>query len=1115
MKPLPDTVISMADNTKQQCPGYITNLPYTIGNHTEQSDFVVASVKYDIILGLPWFAWRNPTIDYTSNTVTFYDDNKTLIQWSANDALPTKTLQSPRHLELLSAKQVARIARQQEATLYAVTLNPDPFDHPDTLTTPVTEKAQAIFTKFADIFVEELPAGLPPERSTDHKIELSDPTLTPWKPTYHLSPLELQELRKQLSELLDAGYIRPSKSPFGAPILFVKKKGGDLRMCVDYRALNKITIKNRYPLPRIDELMDRLTNARRFSKIDLKSGYYQVRVHPEDIPKTAFRTQNGHYEFLVMFFGMTNAPATFMTLMNDVLHPFLDKFVIVYLDDILIYSKNDEEHAHHLELVFEALCTNKLFANPKKCKFYRDEVNFLGHVVSADGIRLDPKKVQAVRDWPTPRTVSEVRQFMGLVNYFHSFLKDLAKIATPLTDLLRNGTPWEWTADRAHTFKHLKQLVTDAPVLRPYDPDLPVTVYPDASGFAIGAWLGQEDKHGIRPVAYHSRKMSPAETRYDTREQELLAIFDALRVWRHYLEGRQFKVISDHQSLKWLQNQPFLTRRQARWVMAFQSYDFEIGYAPGKFNTVADVLSRRPDLAPKCIKCRASVLAEVNTVTLTPANPVHDIISKIRLDPDLTKLKEALTHPKSATPHTMAPQLTHLSLREGMVYFQDRVYVPNDPDLKLRLLQEHHDTTYSGHFGITKTYAAIATHYYWPTLYRDVSRYVKSCDACQRNKPTQQATPGLLRPLPLPTSRWSHISIDFIVGLPASLNDNNMVMVVVDRLSKRTHFVACASTATAKDVASLFIRHIFKHHGLPDMIVSDRDTKFTSTFWQHLMLLLGCNTLMATSRHQQTNGMAEITVKILKTYLRNFVDYTMQNWEDLLPLAEFAYNNSISETTGFTPFYLETGQNPRTPSTPPTLSVAAPPDVKEFHEHLNTILAAAKDKMVQAQARQAVQANRKRRRAPDLIVGTKVWLSRNGITPDAEKQRPTPKLLSEWLGPYAIVSKDEFDNYTLALPPSMKTHPVFHISLLKPFHEPTKHYPSRQAPPCPTPEVIDGDPQWEVEAILDHRQLRSGRRQYLVHWKDYPASSNTWEPEDNLVGAKRLLHAYKRSRHLS
>ncbi|MGL5500526.1 MAG: reverse transcriptase/ribonuclease H family protein, partial [Plesiomonas shigelloides] len=404
-----------------------------------------------------------------------------------------------------------------------------------------------------------------------------------------MSPAERAEAEKQISKLLSKGWIAPSSSPFGSPILFVKKKDETLRMCVDYRALNKDTVKNRYPLPRIDDLLDQFAGATISSSLDLAQGYHQIRITPEDVPKTAFRSSIGHFEYKVLPFGLTNAPATFQNVMNDIFRPYLHKFVLVYLDDILVYSRNVEEHKRHLRIVLSTLRAHQFYAKREKCQIGKSELSYLGHIVSKEGLRVDPKKIVAVVDWATPTDVGQLRSFLGLANYFRKFVQGFSLLVAPLTNLTRKGLRWNWTAECEKAFQDVKQALVGAPVLRMPDFAKPFEVVCDASCVGIGAVLLQ-DGH---PIAYESRKLSSAEVNYTTSEQELLAVVHAMRTWRCYLEGVECTVVTDHCPNSFFQSMATLNRRQARWSEILSGFRFRWQYRPGRTN-VADPLSRNP-----------------------------------------------------------------------------------------------------------------------------------------------------------------------------------------------------------------------------------------------------------------------------------------------------------------------------------------------------------------------------------------------------------------------------------------------------------------------------------------------------------------------------------------
>ena len=460
--------------------------------------------------------------------------------------------------------------------------------------------------EFAGVFPSELPAGLPPTRgATPFRIELKPGTQPFGRYGPRMTAADTQEAEKMLKELLAKGFIRPSRSPWGSPMFLVEKPDGGKRMVIDYRALNAATQRNRYPLPRVDELFDQLQGARYFSKIDLRTGYWQIRVAAEDVPKTAFTSRHGHFEWLVLPMGLTNAPAEFMALMENTFREELNRSVLVFLDDILIYSRTLEEHERHLRVVLQRLQSQKLYAKLSKCQFMRQEVEFLGHYVGRAGVRMVEGKVAAVQRWPTPQCQKEVEQFLGLAGYYRRFIAGFSKLASPLSQLcgtlqkVKDGArrapprkPFVWGAEQQEAFESLKGAVSSAPCLAIPDPQREFIVHTDASGYATGAVLMQQFDEGLRPIAFLSKKMTPAERNYPVHEQELLAILNALKAWRHYLGGRPFTVLTDHQSLQYVETSAMATPRQVRWAAWLAEFDFKVRYAPGRANVAADALSR-------------------------------------------------------------------------------------------------------------------------------------------------------------------------------------------------------------------------------------------------------------------------------------------------------------------------------------------------------------------------------------------------------------------------------------------------------------------------------------------------------------------------------------------
>jgi hypothetical protein len=416
-----------------------------------------------------------------------------------------------------------------------------------------------VVCEYADVFPDELPR-MPPDRDIEFAIELQPGTAPIFKRPYRMPPVELAELKKQLQELLDKGFICPSTSPWGCPALFIKKKDESLRLCIDYRPLNAVTIKNKYPLPRIDVLFDQLVGAKVFSKIDLCSGYHQIKIWARDIPKTTFSTRYGMYEYMVMSFGLTNEPAYFMYLMNSVFMPELDKFVVVFIDDILVYSKNETEHTKHLHTVLQRLREHHLYAKLSQCGFWLKEIKFLGHTISQEGITVDSDKVREVMDWKPPTTVRQIQSFLGLAGYYRRFISEFSQIAKPMIELLKKGAKFERGQKCEDAFHTLRQHLTTAPVLAQRDNSKPFDVYCDASGTGLG-WVLLQDN---RVIAYASRALRPHEQNYPTHDLELAAVVHALKIWRHYLMGAQCNIYTDHKSLKYIFTQADLNMRHRR-----------------------------------------------------------------------------------------------------------------------------------------------------------------------------------------------------------------------------------------------------------------------------------------------------------------------------------------------------------------------------------------------------------------------------------------------------------------------------------------------------------------------------------------------------------------------
>jgi hypothetical protein len=562
-----------------------------------------------------------------------------------------------------------------------------------------------VVCEYPDVFPDEL-SGMPPDRDREFAIELQPGTAPISKRPYRMPQTELPELKKQLQELLDKGFIHPSTSPWGCLALFVKKKDESLRLCVDYRPLNAVTVKNKYPLPRIDVLFDQLVGAKVFSKIDLHSGYHQIKIRASDIPKTAFSTRYGLYEYLVMSFGLTNAPAYFMYLMNSVFMLEFDKFVVVFIDDILVYSKSEDEHTKHLHIVLRRLRDHHLYAKFSKCDFWLREIKFLGHTISQDEIAIDLEKVQEVMDWKPPTTVRQIRRFLGLAGYYRRFIPDFSRIAKPMTKLLKKGVKFDWSQKCEDSFHTLRRHLTTAPVLAQPDNTKSFDVYCDASGTGLGCVLMQDN----RVIAYASRALRPHEQSYPTHDLELAVVIQALKIWRHYLMGAHCNIYTDHKSLKYIFTQANLNMRQRRWLELIKDYDLEVHYHPGKANVVADALSRKAQCNCLTIDSQVTALCdELHKLNMEVVSP--STLDYISVEPTLQE--QIIMAQLSDKGVQIIKEMLNQNVdkykcfrqdSKGILWFEDRLVVPKNPELRKKILDEAHLSKFSMHPGSNKMY---------------------------------------------------------------------------------------------------------------------------------------------------------------------------------------------------------------------------------------------------------------------------------------------------------------------------------------------------------------------------------------------------------------------------
>lgn len=1113
--------------------------------------FVVAEIKhYQVCLGLPWIDAHLPKISYRSRRLLFRGEK----------SLARATYEK---VALEDAEEFEKTLRTPMTDVYALQVSTvmgwDPGDDdedweglekpkrtqigPDQAKLP---QLPAQYADFAELGSEEDSKGLAEHGPQDLVITLQEGTMPPHQPLYSLSKGELALLREYLEEYLARGWIRHSKSPAGAPILFAKKKDGSMRLCVDYRGLNAITIKNRHPLPLITESLDRLAQAKYYTKLDVREAYHRVRIKKGDEWKTAFRTRYGHFEYTVMPFGLTNAPAQFQAYIHHVLAGLVDVTCIVYLDDILVFSDTEEQHEAHVREVLDRLRQAKLYLKISKCEWHTQRTEFLGYIVSPNGISIDPERAKTAQDWPEPRTVRDIRVFLGFMNYYRRFIANFSRIALPLTELTKKGSnaakggraqrkeesaPLILKEKAKNAFQTLKNSFIEIPILIHFNPENQTRVQTDASGGAVAGILSQyvPDEACWRPVDFYSRKLIAAEYNYDTHDQELLAIVASLQHWRRYLDGVHFELITDHHNLKWFMQTKTLNHRQVRSYLALSGFDFTIVHQPGKTNP-ADGPSRRPDYMENA----RDPEQKNNTAYLTG---LQQLLSKGSKENRL--LAAAVTRRQARQSEAPTPK-AHLAFAESAseapsetdeytsdscssdsgaeVQLGPRAARKAQPGLKeLKTTQEKaaaleqcHDNPLAGHFGARRTLEKLSRHYKWKGMRKDVEEYCKSCATCQKANPRRHLPYGPLAPLPPPNAAWEEVTMDFITELPPSkfmgvIYDS--ILVIVDRLTKMAHYVPARANWDGTDLAQAWIREIIRLHGVPIRIISDRGPLMNSAHWKTFLHYLNSKRVLTSAYHPQTDGQTERQNQTLEQYLRCFCSLEQDDWALWISVGEFAYNDSVHATTGVTPFQACTGTDPRSAKCPNEAQIGGKnPIAHQTAARILELQRECKAKILKAQEYQKQYADKKRLPIP-FKVGDKVLLSTRHI----RSLRPKKKLDWKYVGPGTILDQIGPSAFKVDFPGLKNVHPVFHASLLEPY---------KQSGEIPHPEAPKqhelgeyGDDVYYVDKIVDQRKNENDQWEYLVKWTGYPESENTWEPATN-VTQKSLREFWEKTKQI-
>ncbi len=941
-------------------------------------------------------------------------------------------------------------------------------------------------------------------QSWNHEIKLVDDKKLTKQFIYSLLTEKLDALRQYLKVNMRREFIRESQSSAEYSILFVSKSNKSLRLCVDYRALNNITIKNSYSLSLIAELQNRLQSAQWFMKFDILEAFNRIRIKEEDEWKTVFRTRLEHYEYLIMSFDLINVSVTFQIFVNNVLRRYLNQFVIVYLNDILVYSKTKKEHVQHVKKILQTLKKADLRIKSEKSEFHVQSVQFLRFIVTSQSLRMNSKKIEVVTTWSTSKSKIEVQFFLEFANFYRCFIEKYFRIVSSLTNLTRKDISFVWTEKAEEAFKKLKKLFIFQSVLIMFESEKLITLEMNASDEAIEACISQsDDKKRLHLIAFHSRKLTDAELNYEIHDKKLLAIVDSFKQWRVYLEEsrHQIQVYTDHKNLLYFTITKVLNRRQIRWSKELSSYNFQIQYRKKSENSKIDVLSRRADHMTDRSQVNQTILQKnsddsivynrQNAVTLRINN--RDLEKRVKLE--LAKNSVAQDIIKNIENNA------NFEIINEILTFQNLIYVSTR--CRQEMINDHHKLMIHEHQDSNKIIERISRIYYFSKMRKQVEDIIRKCNVCVHMKHNQHKFYELLKSLSTSDRAWKSIALNFIVKLSKSKKrviktTYDFILIIIDRLIKYKYFLSYKKVTFTEDLTYTFLRTIVANHELSDEIISNRDKLFTSKFWKFLINQLEIHHKLSTAYHSQTNEQTKRMNQTLKQYLRCYINYRQNDWVQLLSVAQLTFNSTTTEVISMSSFFANYEFEPEI--------------LKESREFIQLTQKATLQieqlQLLQKELQKNIQflskrmtlyANKKRDRKSTLKEKNKVYLLRRNI----KTKRSSNKLNHTKLESYKILKIKESINYKLNLSAFMRIHSIFHICLLKSANSNTSIQTESSE--------IDSESQnvkYEVENILDQQNIID-QSHWLIKWKDYDHIENTWKSEKNLKNCQKLLQQFQ------
>ena len=857
----------------------------------------------------------------------------------------------------------------------------------------------------------------------------------PIKQRPYKNPLALQaKLDEQINDMLEAGIVSPSSSPWSSPIVIVPKKDGTQRICIDYRKLNKTLVKDSYPLPRIEDIFATLGKAKFFSTLDLKSGYHQISVAPEHREKTAFCTRNALYHFNRLPFGIASAHSIFQRMISRVLHGIEGHHAMAYLGDILIFSKTFEEHLKHLEDVFTRLKTANLSLNQKKCHFMKSEIEYLGHIVSPDGIRPNPEKVRSIQTLDPPTTVKGVRSFLGLAGYYRNFIPQFSAIARPLTKLTRKNERFIWDDDTQQAFEYLKKKLTEAPILGYPDVNRPYSLYTDASDYSVGGILTQDTPEGEKVICYVSHQLTTSRMHYPVIEKECFAIIYCLTKLRQYLLGADVTVYTDHAPLKSLFTAEMKNTRVQRWAILLDEYQVKIKYRQGIHNGRADMLSRIR------IKPTADEIKESNEIIAIEEDQnkvrmyedilfdkdINMILSQ-RRDDYCKRIRRQLRDQveKVIAEYTVQDNLLYRIGKENRFETEPFLQLVIPLELKNIILEGYHDCLGGGHVGIEKTYQKIRSRYFWKHCYKDVVDYVTMCETCQRR--TLRRRQAELQEHVTAQYPMEIIGIDTVGPFVTSENGNNYIVTVIDWYTSWVEAYPVPNKE-ANTIAKVLMERFIPQHSCPRQMISDRGSEYVNAAIDLLSTKMKIKRSITTPYHPAGNGKTERCHRFLNDILAKGVQGKLHSeWEDVLPAALFAMRTCVNDSSKYTPYMLMYGRDPTLPLDTllePRRRYYGEDYVPTMLQRLHTAFTHVADNTKRARESIKQQAD-KHARQRLFQVGDPVFLHDPVIKPGEMK-----KLASPWKSHYRII---EMASPVSALIRSQKdgTSKIVHVNNLR------------------------------------------------------------------------------------